>query len=306
MYFVMQNLLVIGFLFNFVMFALFVFTVFVRHTVLMRVDVPRIFHSILVVLVFCGIGALYIWLYQNEKLAVFYGIPLFILTIVIAIGFGCWFSYLHGIEETSMEILRAIIGVIEAGDPNLDGHSLHVQKLSMLMYTYLPLRYRLAINPYNLQYASLLLDVGKLGIPRSIIQKSGKLEKHEWEFVRRHPGIAVKILRPVISFHEVGLWIKYHHERVDGTGYYHLSREEIPLASRLIAVADTYSAITMTRSYKASLRYEDAISELRLAAGTQLDDELVDIFCSIPLRKIESCMTAVHKQMQLYQEENFR
>ena len=199
-----------------------------------------------------------------------------------------------------------MVGVIEAGDPNLDGHSLHVRDLTMLLYDSLPLRYHLKLNSRNLEIAALLLDLGKLGIPRSIISKSGKLEPEEWDFVRRHPEIAVKILQPIRSFDTVSLWIKYHHERVDGSGYYHLRNDQIPLASRLIAVADTYSAITMERSYKANMSHQDAIAELRQAAGSQLDREIVDIFCHIPYKKINQSMIAVKQKMQRYNEENFR
>ncbi|MBR1404877.1 MAG: HD domain-containing protein [Treponema sp.] len=303
---IMENLLVIGFLLHLAVIGAFVFKVFIRQNVLMQPTVPRVFSVVLVLLFLVVVGALFILLYQNEDLCAIYGIPLLVIEAFIIIGFLWFFAYLHGIERTSIELLKAIVGVLEAGDPNLDGHSLHVQKLTMLMYAHLPLHQRIAINPYNLEYASLLLDVGKLGVPRSIIQKAGKLEKDEWEFMRRHPGIGVKILHPVAMSSPILRWIKYHHERVDGSGYYHLEKDEIPLASRIIAVADTYSAVTMERSYKASLTYEEAISELKLAAGTQLDPALVDIFCSIPLRKIEACMADVHKQMQRYDEENFR
>ena len=303
---IMENLLVIGFLLHLAVIGAFVFKVFIRQNVLMQPTVPRVFSVVLVLLFLVVVGALFILLYQNEDLCAIYGIPLLVIEAFIIIGFLWYFAYLHGIERTSIELLKAIVGVLEAGDPNLDGHSLHVQKLTMLMYAHLPLHQRIAINPYNLEYASLLLDVGKLGVPRSIIQKAGKLEKDEWEFMRRHPGIGVKILHPVAMSSPILRWIKYHHERVDGSGYYHLEKDEIPLASRIIAVADTYSAVTMERSYKASLTYEEAISELKLAAGTQLDPALVDIFCSIPLRKIEACMADVHKQMQRYDEENFR
>ena len=303
---IMENLLVIGFLLHLAVIGAFVFKVFIRQNVLMQPTVPRVFSVVLVLLFLVVVGALFILLYQNEDLCAIYGIPLLVIEAFIIIGFLWFFAYLHGIERTSIELLKAIVGVLEAGDPNLDGHSLHVQKLTMLMYAHLPLHQRIAINPYNLEYASLLLDVGKLGVPRSIIQKAGKLEKDEWEFMRRHPGIGVKILHPVAMSSPILRWIKYHHERVDGSGYYHLEKDEIPLASRIIAVADTYSAVTMERSYKASLTYEEAISELKLAAGTQLDPALVDIFCSIPLRKIEACKADVHKQMQRYDEENFR
>ena len=211
-----------------------------------------------------------------------------------------------GMQEHILELLESVIGVIEAGDHNLEGHSLHVSKLSLAIYNELPFRRRFSINPYNLQYAALLIDIGKLGIPRSIIDKNGKLDEEEWELVRHHPEIGVKILESIKSFDVILTWIKYHHERVDGSGYYHLSKNEIPYVSRILAVADTYSALTMERSYKATLSYENAISELKFVAGKQLDSEIVDIFCSIPLSKIEQCMDNVRSKMKCYQVGTFR
>jgi HD-GYP domain-containing protein (c-di-GMP phosphodiesterase class II) len=158
----------------------------------------------------------------------------------------------------------------------------------------------------NLQYASLLLDIGKLGIPRSIINKKGKLLPEERELIQKHPEICMEILSSIPSLKTITFWIKYHHERVDGTGYYHLKGEEIPLASRILAIADTYSAITMDRSYRPSLPYENAISELRLVAGKQLDGELVELFCSIPKSKITVCMNDVRNRMKKYQSGTFR
>ncbi|MCR5775427.1 MAG: HD domain-containing protein [Lachnospiraceae bacterium] len=209
-------------------------------------------------------------------------------------------------RKRSVEIIEMLIGVIEAGDSNLDGHSLHVHNLTMLIYDYLPFRYRRKLNPTDLEYASLLLDIGKLGVSRRILNKSGKLVDDEWALMKRHPEIGVKILGSVDYFDRISDWILYHHERVDGSGYYKLKGDQIPLASRVMAVADTYSAITMERSYKPSHSYEEAVSELRLVSGTQLDEELVEIFCNIPINRIASCMEDVKKRMQRFTEERFR
>ena len=179
---------------------------------------------------------------------------------------------------------------------------MHVRNLAMLLYDYLPINYRSAIDRESLQFATLLLDIGKLGIPSEIISKNGKLEESEWELIRLHPDFGMNILLQIPSFDTIALWVKYHHERVDGSGYYHLKENEIPLASRLIAVVDTYSAITIERSYKAVLPYENAITELRLSAGSQLDRELVDVFCSIPMNKVERCLHDAKEKMHRYEE----
>lgn len=209
-------------------------------------------------------------------------------------------------KRRTFEISEVLVGILDAGDSNLDGHSLHVCNLAMLLYDYLPFRLRIHINAEKLRYAALFHDLGKLGIPGKILNKPGKLNGNEWDSMRRHPEISVMILAPVKSFDAVSDWILYHHERIDGNGYHKLKGDQIPLASRLIAVADTYSAVFMARSYKARQTHEDAISVLKLAAGTQLDPELVDIFCSIPSEKIERCSTVVRERMKSYLDADFR
>lgn len=248
----------------------------------------------------------FVIIFSIEKLYFILSISIFTCALVFTMLLIWGFVQLRGVSIRSMEILETLVGVIEAGDENLDGHSLHVQNLTMLIYDYLPFFERHKINPMNLQYASLFLDIGKLGIPRSIIDKRGKLTPKEKELIQRHPEICVHIFEKHPSFTTVTYWVKYHHERVDGNGYYHLKGNEIPLASRILALADTYSAITMDRSYKPSLPYENAISELRLVAGTQLDSELVDLFCSIPKKKVTACMDDVRERMKKYQSGDFR
>ena len=108
--------------------------------------------------------------------------------------------------------------------------------------------------------------------------------------MRNHPRTGVKILKPLRTFANISPWIEYHHERPDGKGYYGLKGEEIPLASKIIAIADTYSAITMRRSYKAPRTHEEAIEIIREVAGTQLDKDLVDIFVKIPKEELVRCI----------------
>lgn len=215
-------------------------------------------------------------------------------------------SIVASVKDRTLDVSKALVGILDAGDSNLDGHSLHVCNLTMLIYDYLPLKYKAQINEENLRYASLFHDLGKLGIPGKILNKPGKLEGEEWKSMKRHPEIGVMILSPIKSFDAVSDWILYHHERIDGNGYHQLKGEEIPLAARIIAVADTYSAVFMARSYKASRTYEDCIMVLKLAAGTQLDTEIVDIFCDIPMERVEACAEDVRKQMRSYLKADFR
>ena len=193
------------------------------------------------------------------------------------------------VKDRSMQISEVLIGVIEARDPNLNGHSEYVKNLTMLIYKYLPHNLKIKINPLSLQYAALLHDLGKLGVPEAILNKEGKLSSKEMEIMKRHPEIAVQILKPLNNFAQIKEWILFHHERVDGKGYYGVADKNIPLAAKIISVADTYSVITMRRSYKSPKSYEEAIEIMRISSNTQLDKEIVKIFMSIPKNEVVKC-----------------
>ncbi len=280
----------------------FVYHIFVRKNVLLKLTGYRLFFSCTIFVFFISLCCFAGYIYSKPYLDLNTSLIVFFQTLLFIFVFGWFYCMLKGTQETTMEILETLIGVLETRAKNLGGHSLHVRNLAMLLYDYLPINYRSAIDRESLQFATLLLDIGKLGIPSEIISKNGKLEESEWELIRLHPDFGMNILLQIPSFDTIALWVKYHHERVDGSGYYHLKENEIPLASRLIAVVDTYSAITIERSYKAVLPYENAITELRLSAGSQLDRELVDVFCSIPMNKVERCLHDAKEKMHRYEE----
>ena len=217
-------------------------------------------------------------------LILFFGSIFVSLVIVIM-------SHLLSTAKTrSLEIADALIGIIDARDPNLHGHSRHVKNLTMLFYSYLPHHYKSALNPISLEFASLMHDVGKLGVSEEILNKPTKLNEEEWAIMKMHPKIGVKLLKPIKSFDAISDWILYHHERMDGNGYYKQKGSAIPLASKIISIADTYSAITMKRSYKDARSHEEAIKIIKEVAGTQLDKDLVEIFVKIPKEKVLACM----------------
>lgn len=117
-------------------------------------------------------------------------------------------------KERSVEITEMLVGIIDARDPNLNGHSVYVKELTMLFYQYLPRHLRNEINPVSLEYAALMHDIGKLGVP-DILNKPAKLDDEEWEVMRRHPKIGVNLLKPLKTFDSVSDWILCHHERID-------------------------------------------------------------------------------------------
>ena len=209
-------------------------------------------------------------------------------------------------DEDCLDLLENLIGLIESRDPNLEGHSINVKNLTSMLYDMLPFRIRSRLNLDMLLYAAILLDLGKLALPKEIVNKGGKLEENERMIMQRHPEIGAEILSRIKPLKSVAEWIKFHHERVDGHGYHHLKGKEIPLESRILAVADTFSALMMDRNYKSSLSYPEAITELKLVAGTQLDAEIVEYFCRIPPKKIEKSMKKIKLQMEsyIYKDDN--
>ena len=211
-------------------------------------------------------------------------------SVFVAIVLTLMFNLLDTAKSRSIDIAEVLVGVIDARDPNLNGHSRHVQRLTMLFYEYLPASIKRSINPVSLEYAALMHDVGKLGVPEAILNKPAQLNADEWAVMRRHPKVGVKILEPLKTFANIKDWILYHHERIDGHGYYSQPGNQIPLAARIISIADTYSAITMRRSYKAPKTHEDAILIIKDVAGTQLDAELVKYFLTIPREKLVECI----------------
>jgi two-component system cell cycle response regulator len=132
----------------------------------------------------------------------------------------------------------------------------------------------------ELRLAARLHDVGKLAIPDAVLQKPGPLDVAEWAFIKEHTVIGERILSAAPAWKEVAKIVRATHERWDGAGYPdRLAGADIPLASRIIAVCDAFSAMTSTRPYRAEVTSEAALAELRRCAGSQFDPEVVSVFC---------------------------
>ena len=242
----------------------------------------------LALLVFFLLGYIFVAIYADPHIVtafiLFFG-SIFVSVVLLILN-----KLIQTSKERSIEIAEVLIGVVDARDPNLDGHSRYVKDVTMLLYQHLPVPVKLTINPVSLEFASLLHDIGKLGIPEVILNKPSKLTDEEWEVMKTHPKLGVKILKPLKTFDTISSWILYHHERIDGKGYYSIPEDQIPMAAKIIAVADTYAAITMRRSYKEPRTHEQAIKIMKEVAGTQLDKNLVDIFVTIPEEQLTSCI----------------
>ena len=130
-----------------------------------------------------------------------------------------------------------------------------------------------------LQYSAILHDIGKIGIADYILKKPAKLTKEEFEIIKKHPAIGANILESIEEFKEVSKIILHHHEAFCGNGYPDgLRKEEIPLLSRIITVADSFEAMTSDRPYRKALEYVVAIKELEANKNSQFDPYIVDVF----------------------------
>lgn len=134
----------------------------------------------------------------------------------------------------------------------------------------------------GLYWASLLHDIGKIGVPLDVLSKEGPLDKNEWALMKLHPTIGANIVKLLKSIEYVAPTIHYHQEKYDGSGYPEgLQGEDIPLGARLLAVADAYDAMTSERYYAKARPHEEALHELVQLKGQHFDPTVVDTFVEI-------------------------
>jgi len=179
-----------------------------------------------------------------------------------------------------MEMVTSIAGAIDAKDPYTKGHSTSVSRYAEALARTVNLPEQ---EVERIKIGALLHDVGKIGIPESVLKKPGKLTDEEWEIMKQHPTIgAEKVLAPNEALRDLIPIVKYHHERLDGKGYpEHLKGNEIPLEARIVSIADAYHALVSDRPYRKGLPIETACQILKDGAGTQWDTDLVRQFISI-------------------------
>ncbi|MGZ8461021.1 MAG: HD domain-containing phosphohydrolase [Candidatus Deferrimicrobiaceae bacterium] len=172
--------------------------------------------------------------------------------------------------------IDAMIKALEAKDFYTRGHSQRVTLYSVAIAAELGMTGQ---ELEDLHRASVLHDLGKIGVREAILNKPGKLTQEEFAEIVRHPEMAVRILEPIPFFRPLLPAILHHHERFDGRGYpSRLAGSNIPLASRIMTIADTFDAMTSTRAYRKALPVADAIAEIRRCSGTQFDPDIVPAF----------------------------
>lgn len=197
--------------------------------------------------------------------------------------FGRW---VFGKEEKiRADMVVAFSGALDAKDEYTAGHSHRVMEYSVSIAKQLKMREK---DLEHLKTAALLHDIGKIGISDAILHKRYKLSDDEYAIIKTHPEIGCSIIGSINSFKNIVPSVYHHHERFDGKGYpAGLKGEEIPLNSRIIAIADTFDAMTSNRSYREAQSLEKALSELERSKETQLDPYITEIF--IEILKSQNC-----------------
>ena len=178
------------------------------------------------------------------------------------------------------EIATSLAGAIDAKDPYSKGHSTSVSRYSEALARAINLP---EAEIEQISLGALLHDVGKIGIPENVLRKTSNLSDDEWKIMKQHPVIgAEKVLKPNPILRELIPIVKYHHERIDGKGYPEgLKGDEIPLAARIVAIADTFHALVSDRPYRKGMPLDKACEILMSGAGIQWDEDLVRKFIQI-------------------------
>jgi putative nucleotidyltransferase with HDIG domain len=177
------------------------------------------------------------------------------------------------LQENSLNVLRTMVNVLEQRDSYTAGHSRRVTEIALAIAVRLGLP---EAERKTLRLAGLIHDVGKIGIEDTILRKPGRLNDEEYAAIRTHPDRGVQIIEPLDFLRGTIPIIRHHHECFDGRGYpAGLAGEAIPLGSRIIAIADTYDAITSSRAYRRARSEAEALAEFERCSGTQFDPELV-------------------------------
>ena len=175
--------------------------------------------------------------------------------------------------------LHALTSAIDAKDSYTHGHSERVALVSRMLAEAAGLDQPTCERVY---VAGLVHDVGKIGVPETVLCKPGKLTDEEFELIKRHPDIGARILQDIRQMRDLIPGVLHHHERWDGRGYPHkLAGEQIPLFGRLIGLADAFDAMSSNRTYRRSLASKQVLDEIRACAGTQFDPTLTETFLQL-------------------------
>jgi HD-GYP domain-containing protein (c-di-GMP phosphodiesterase class II) len=203
---------------------------------------------------------------------------------------------LKQLNESYVSTMETLAFLIEAKDVGTRRHLDRTRDLAMALTAIVAPE--LAAKPET-AHGFLLHDIGKVGIPESILTKPGPLSPAEWEVMRTHPDVGAQIVTPIRLLGDSVDVVRFHHERFDGGGYPSgLKGQAIPLAARIFSIVDAFDAITTDRPYRKAQTAEQALAEIQRFAGTQFDPELVEAFTLLAEADHTLLLPETHEQDQ--------
>jgi len=183
------------------------------------------------------------------------------------------------VKSTVTHPAKILVDILGMRFKPMADHSVRVAEYSLMLARQMAMPVEMQKIIY---LAGLVHDIGKIGISSACLLKHGPLTVDDWEEIKKHPRLSYEILSSIPGMEEVALMALYHHERYDGRGYPEgLSGEAIPLGARVIAVADSFDAMTSERVYRPTLSRREAENEIRRCVGTQFDPQVVKVFCRL-------------------------
>jgi len=186
---------------------------------------------------------------------------------------------MNELEQLSMGTIRALADALDAKCDYTAGHSLRVSRIAVLIGKTLGLD---VDHLRDIELGGILHDIGKIGVPESILWKPDKLTPEEKEIMARHPLKSAQIIGELQGFKRARKYVKHHHEYFDGTGYPDgIAGEDIPIGARIILVSDAYDAMTTDRPYREAIGHDRAVDELKRMSGKQFDPSVVEALLSI-------------------------
>lgn len=178
-----------------------------------------------------------------------------------------------------LSMIKSLVSALDAKDKYTRDHSTRVTEFTLRIAEKMGLNER---ELKDLELASILHDVGKIAVPEKILNKRGRLTDEEFAYIKEHPVVGENILKPIIELQQVANVVRHHHERYDGQGYPDgLKSLEIPIGSRIMAVADAYDSITSDRPYRNADSHNSAVKEIIKRSGAQFDPEVVGFFLEV-------------------------
>lgn len=194
------------------------------------------------------------------------------------------------IVSTRMAIICSLNQLLDLKDLNTGVHSTRLAEWAIHVGRELGIDDRFL---GDIEIAALLHDIGKIGVPDAILNKPGRLADEEYELLKKHPEFGWGVLRRLPLMERASLFILHHHENFDGTGYpAGLSKSDIPIGARIVAVIDAFDAMVSDRPYRKGLPFEEAIRRLNEASGRQFDPAVVQCFARIAEIEMPSVITA--------------